>query len=71
MNEEHAGALKLYAKTLTGDADGDWKLAGIDTEGIDLILTDRVVRVWFDAPLASADDLRPTLMAMAEKARQS
>ncbi|MGI9523238.1 MAG: HugZ family protein [Hyphomicrobiaceae bacterium] len=70
MNEEHAGALKLYARNLAGDVDGDWKIAGIDAEGLDLILSDRLVRVWFDAPLVRADDLRPVLMAMAQEARQ-
>lgn len=69
MNADHADAVALYATTLAGQADGPWKLACIDLEGLDLTLDDHVARVWFDPPLSSAEELRPRLVALAKSAR--
>ena len=36
MNEDHADAVQLYAGKLLGLAGSDWRMTGIDAEGIDL-----------------------------------
>ncbi|MCV3273670.1 HugZ family pyridoxamine 5'-phosphate oxidase [Roseobacter sinensis] len=71
MNEDHADAIALYAREHAGQAGSKWQLACIDLEGLDLISSDSVARVWFDPPLTSADDLRPRLVDMAKAARAS
>ncbi len=37
MNEDHADAVRLYATTLLGARDGDWRMIGIDPYGADLM----------------------------------
>ncbi len=69
MNDDHADAIQLYARQVANPAQGPWQLACIDLEGLDLTSSDMVARVWFDRPLASADELRPRLVAMAKTAR--
>lgn len=69
MNADHSDAIQLYASALAGRMDGPWTLACLDAEGVDLTYSDDVVRVWFDPPLNSADELRPRLVALAKRAR--
>ena len=64
MNEEHAGAVDHYAARLGGQGKG-WRLACLDPEGLDLARGDEPLRLWFDAPLQNAADLRPTLVTLA------
>src|SRR5882724_12579008 len=56
MNEDHADAVQLYAGKLLGLAGSDWRMTGIDAEGIDLRQAGRVARLAFDAPLSAADE---------------
>ena len=69
MNEDHADAVQLYAGKLLGLAGGDWRMTGIDAEGIDLRQAGRVARLAFDAPLGAASDARKMLVALVGKAR--
>ena len=69
MNTDHADAVELYARVFCDAAPGAWRLAGLDPEGLDLVLGDRVERLWFDAPLAAVGDLRPLLVRLAGEAR--
>ena len=69
MNDDHLDAIALYAQVFAGRANGQWQLATMDLEGLDLTSGDDVARVWFDPPLASANDLRPRLVALANRAR--
>lgn len=71
MNEDHLDALALYAQHFAGAGPGDWRLATLDGEGMDLILGDAVARVWFDPPLRSPEELQPRLVAMAQTARDT
>ena len=71
MNADHTDAIGLYATNLLGLAAGDWTLACIDLEGLDLTHGDAVTRLWFDPPLISADELRPRLVELARQARQT
>jgi hypothetical protein len=66
MNEDHATAVSHYAALSGGDGDG-WRLACIDPEGLDLARGDETLRVWFDAPLAQASELRAVLVEMAKR----
>jgi putative heme iron utilization protein len=69
MNEDHADAVQLYAGKLLGLAGGDWRMTGIDAEGIDLRQAGRVARLAFDAPLSAASDARKMLVTLVGKAR--
>lgn len=69
MNEDHADAVKLYAEVLLKAEEAKWRLACLDPEGLDLVSGDRVERLWFQALLSEADELRPVLVALAAQAR--
>ncbi len=69
MNADHRDALRLYARTLAGAPDGDWRISGLDPEGIDLALGDRTARLAFPERVTSPGDLRQILVEWAEKAR--
>ncbi len=70
MNQDHADAVALYARAFCKAPAGNWLLTGLDPEGLDLALGDRVERLWFDAPLTAAEDLRPLLVRLAKEARE-
>jgi len=70
MNADHADAVALYARAFCKAEAGPWQLAGLDPEGLDLVLGDRVERLWFDQPLTAAEDLRPLLVRLAREARE-
>lgn len=71
MNEDHADALQLYAQKLLGLPGGDWRMTGIDVEGLDLRRAGQVARLPFDAPLASAAEARKVLVSLVGRARAS
>lgn len=68
MNADHAESVALIARRFAGAGTGNWRLVGIDAEGIDLASGDDVRRVFFPAPLTSADTLRDALVQMARDA---
>lgn len=69
MNEDHAEALNLYATRFGRAASGPWRLAGLDPEGMDLLLEDRGLRVPFPERVTDLAGLRNTLVRMAQEAR--
>jgi len=69
MNTDHAEAVALYATRLCGAREGAWRLTGIDPEGLQLALGDELLRLTFPKPLARPEELRPTLVALAQEAR--
>jgi hypothetical protein len=69
MNEDHADAVELYARAFCGAEAGPWRLAGIDPEGLELVLGDRVERLWFASPLTAPEELRARLVQLARDAR--
>jgi putative heme iron utilization protein len=71
MNDDHAQAVGLYARHYAKAPEGNWKLAGVDAEGMDLADGDDIRRVFFDKPLTSAKDVHITLVKMAGEARQA
>ena len=66
MNADHQEAIDKYARS-TGQRDTGWKLASLDPEGLDLVRGDASARIWFDTPLATAGDLRQTLVNLAQR----
>lgn len=69
MNADHADAIALYANhhaKLSGDG---WSITGFDAEGMDIASSDKFGRVWFQRPLSTTNELRPTLVEMARIAR--
>ena len=64
MNEDHADAVQLYAAKLLGLSGRDWRMTGIDAEGIDLRQGGQVARLAFDAPLCAAGEARKVLVAL-------
>lgn len=69
MNEDHADAVKLYATKLLGGRDGEWKVAAIDSDGADLVLGEETLRLEFNRPVVSAEELRKSVATLAAKAR--
>jgi putative heme iron utilization protein len=69
MNQDHADAIELYAVDLLGEAEGPWKISGIDPDGADLIAGDRIARLPFKQRVTSASALREVLVALAKEAR--
>ena len=69
MNEDHREALKLYATRLARAPDGDWRITGIDPEGLDLLAGDMTARVPFPRRIEGAGPLRMMLKVMADEAR--
>ena len=68
MNEDHLDAVADYAR-MTGEAGGDWRMAGADLDGLDLALGERTVRLAFPRTLAGPAEFRPMLIDLAKQAR--
>jgi len=70
MNDDHGEAVDLYAQFYAKAPAGNWRLIGIDAEGIDIVDGDDVRRVWFETELATPHDMHMTLVKMAGEARR-
>jgi len=69
MNEDHAEAVRLYATRLLGAEDGNWRLTGLDPEGLDLALGDATLRLPFPERVTDAAALRKMVVELAARAR--
>jgi hypothetical protein len=69
MNEDHADAVQLYAHKLLGLAGENWRMTGIDSEGIDLRAAGTVARVALPQAVADAEGARKALIALLAQAR--
>ena len=69
MNGDHADALRLYATELLGAADGAWRCAGCDPEGLELQLGRAALRLRFPHRVNSPGVLRQVLKDLADQAR--
>jgi putative heme iron utilization protein len=69
MNAEHLDAVAIYAQHYAKARGDGWVLTGFDAEGMDLAAGDESRRVFFPAPLATAQDLRRILVEMARAGR--
>ncbi len=69
MNQDHAGAVRLYAVKLLGGSDGAWRVTGIDPEGLDLALGEKALRLPFPHRVTEPGELRKVLRELADQAR--
>jgi heme oxygenase (biliverdin-IX-beta and delta-forming) len=73
MNTDHADAVALFASRLLGLPGTDWRMSGIDPEGIDLIRADATgqatARLDFAAPVLDPAAARTALVELARAAR--
>lgn len=69
MNADHAEALALYARVRGGATGGQWRLSGLDPDGLDLVSGDRVLRLPFESRIETPAELRRHLVAWAAEAR--
>ena len=69
MNADHRDALKLYATALCGAPDGDWRIVGLDPEGIDLGWRDTTLRLDFPERITEPAALRRQLVRWVEDAK--
>lgn len=69
MNADHRDAILLYATRLGGAAPAEWRLTGLDPEGMDLAAGDRSLRVPFPERVTDAGGLRRLLVRMVGELR--
>lgn len=69
MNAGHGEAVRLYATRLLNEAEGAWRLTGLDPDGCDLALGERTARLAFPSRVTSAEALRQVLVDLARQAR--
>ena len=69
MNADHADAVQLYATRLLGQPAGNWKMTGIDAEGLDLRCGGAVARLAFETALGMPGEARAALVTLVGKAR--
>jgi putative heme iron utilization protein len=70
MNDDHPEAIANYARHLLGRTGAEWRMTGIDPEGIDLRCRGEAARLEFGAPVITLETVRAALTQLAEKARQ-
>jgi putative heme iron utilization protein len=70
MNSDHADAISVYARAFCGAGEADWRITGIDADGLDLAVGDETRRLFFPEPLADARNLRKVLVELAAEGRR-
>lgn len=70
MNEDHAGAVRLFATKLLGAPDGEWRFVSCDPEGCDLVLEETGLRLAFPQRVTTADEVREALVELTARARK-
>jgi len=71
MNADHADIVALYANVLLGRPGADWRLTGIDAEGVDLRREGETARLDFLTPVEDAPSARAALIRLAKEARMT
>ncbi|MFT5182444.1 MAG: putative heme iron utilization protein [Alphaproteobacteria bacterium] len=69
MNADHSQSVNLYAHNLVGRPGMDWRLTGVDPEGIDLGRNDADARLDFGDVIHGAEEARAALVKLAHTAR--
>lgn len=70
VNADHPDAVAAIAQGLLGGAAGAWRMVAVDPDGADLALgEERVLRLAFAAPVASAEAVRMDLVRAAREGR--
>jgi putative heme iron utilization protein len=69
MNDDHAGAIELYATELAGAPGGPWQLTGLDPDGFDIVCDGSTRRLPFATKVQTPDDARREFVRLAAVAR--
>ncbi len=69
MNSDHSDSVNLYAHNLVGRPGMDWRLTGIDPEGVDLGRNDADARFDFGGVINNPEEARAELVKLAHAAR--
>ena len=69
MNTDHADAVTAYARA-RGRDDDNWRMTGIDTDGIDLHNGGEYLRLQTEERMMTPGDARRVLAALAKSSRQ-
>lgn len=69
MNQDHADALRDWCRWQGVAVTAEPRLAAIDGEGCDVLVGKTLMRIDFDAPVQSADEVRRAMIALVGKAR--
>ena len=71
MNQEHQESINLYAKSFLGyRGKSNWCITGIDPEGFDMRLLNRVMRINFNESLVDTNKLRKFFVTLHKKAEK-
>ena len=75
MNEDHTDTMVLYCKTMSKAVDTtEAEMVGLDRYGFEMSATTaegpRPIRLAFSKPVATAEEVRKEMVAMAHKARE-
>lgn len=70
MNKEHKESIALYAKALTKRNYKDITIVGIDPEGFDMRVSNKLIRYNFTDSLKKASELRKTFVKLHHKAKK-
>jgi heme iron utilization protein len=65
MNQDHREALLHYCKVLAGTKAATVTMIGIDSEGFDMLVDERKLRIDFDTPISTLEEARATLVRLA------
>lgn len=69
MNEDHRDALGLYATKLIGAEPAEWRCAGCDPDGLDMMADGKTLRLHFPQRVTSPGELRTMLVRLVGEAR--
>ncbi len=69
MNDDHLDAVQLYATRLLKAEPGDWRVVAIDPDGCDFSTGEQSLRLPFEHPVHTAEELRACFAALSQKAR--
>lgn len=69
MNADHADAINLYATQLLAAKPGEWRVIGLDPDGLDMALGSTSLRLPFPASVDGPGALRRVLADLAGQAR--
>jgi putative heme iron utilization protein len=69
MNDDHSDAVQLCATRLLGQPADEWRLVGVDPEGVDMRCGVRRARLWFDRVVHDAAEARAELLRLVKRAR--
>lgn len=69
MNQDHLEAMRDWCRWQGVPAAADPRMAAIDAEGCDVMVGKKLMRIDFEAPVTSADEVRKAMIALVGKAR--